>query len=124
MSLVENAGAFLPDCSQRIDREEAPVVDLLGSDAPVGWSIGLGIEQRFQSVERCWLRRITVERLDGLFDREPDRFNFFGQRFQTVLGDNLLSSPLLDKNRVCFVVGGTEASSDKGRSNNRRWCIS
>ena len=46
---------------QVVDVEEAPIVDLLGGDTPVGEPIDLGADQLVQTLNDCGVARCAVE---------------------------------------------------------------
>ena len=68
----EDRGILDPQPGQRVDVEEAPVVDLVEGRAPVGETIRLHLQQHVQLVEALGLAGLAVEDRDHRFDRLAD----------------------------------------------------
>ena len=58
---VEDIVELDADSDQRVDVEEAPVVDLVRGDPPVGETVGLGLDQLVQEVEAPGIARGPAE---------------------------------------------------------------
>src|SRR6267143_389691 len=59
-----------PDGGQLVDVEEAPVVDLLAGDAPVGGAVRLVGEQRVQRLHALGVAGLAVEEPDVVLDED------------------------------------------------------
>ena len=61
MGFLENAWVLHPDGTQFVNIEKTPVVDLLGSNLPVGESINLLLEQIIQEVKASRVLWIAIK---------------------------------------------------------------
>ena len=73
---------------QLVDVEKAPVIDLIGGDAPVGQPVNLFIEQFFQQIEASRLTRPAIELCHGFVDEQAD-FGDSGQGQRRLPGSTL-----------------------------------
>ena len=95
MGRLEHLGAIHANGGQVVHIEKAPVVDLLGRDAPVAQAVGLPLDQRIQHVEAARVAALAVEAPHRLLDRGAHFGRRIGQRRQPALED-LLLAPALD----------------------------
>ena len=65
---LENVLAFHAEGGEVVDVKEPPVVDLIGSDPPVGQPVALVLQEVVQEVEASGFSRLAVEDRDVLFD--------------------------------------------------------
>ena len=80
MDRLEGAGVLDAQARQCIDVEEAPVVDVAGSEPPVAELVVLAFEQMVQRKRRrCAIR-------SGAIGREPTRDGVVGSRYALQLG--------------------------------------
>ena len=79
MGRVEHLLVLDAQSRERVDVEEAPVVDLVRRRPPVRQAVGLRLEQLVQPVEAGGASRRAVEPADRGVDAVPDRRRLVGQ---------------------------------------------
>ena len=92
----EDRRVFHPQGRELVDIEEAPIIDFLGRDTPVGEPIGLLIEQSIEIVEAARLASHAVEVRDARIDQRADAGAGGGQRGEPPLDNFFLARPRRD----------------------------
>ena len=88
---LEHLRLLHPDGGQLVDVEEAPVVDLLAGDAPVGGAVRLVGEQRVQRLHALGVAGLAVEEPDVVLDEGAHRGRRRQQRDQLLTADLLFA---------------------------------
>ena len=99
---IENLGQLHPNGRQVVDVEKAPVIDLLSRDLPECQPVGLRIQQFIKSIEAPRIADVSINRLDGFFDRPLDLRRFGAPPLEPPLNDLLFTSAFLDPFRIGF----------------------
>ena len=94
------------DGRERVDVEEAAVVDLFRRDAPVGEPIDLRREEPIEEVEAARLARLAVEDRDVLLEVLADARVRRAEGRDAPLDDFLLAAPLVTLLRILLVTRG------------------
>ena len=87
-------GLFHTQCSQFVDIEETPVVDLLRGYTPVTETIDLALQQSVEQIEALWLTRRAIEKGYCVLKKGPHRRIRLGQCCQAPLDDFLFALAL------------------------------
>ena len=112
--LFEDGRILHPDCPQGIDIEESAIVDLLGSDAPMGDAIDLIAKKRVQQIETARVASCAVESIHIGVNERPDCAAVLIQGPETTLDDLFFPVTFRDPLRVLLCGGRqvTERSDD------------
>ena len=101
---VEHHRVLDADGSERVDVEEAPVVDLLRRDAPPGQSVRLRGQQPVEQVEAARHPGLAVEPAHVLLDEAAHQPARIAERGKPPLHHLLLAPPLLLPGRIALVA--------------------
>src|SRR6516165_2657722 len=102
MNRVENFWLLDPNRRQFVDIEEAPIIDLVGGNAPEAQAIGLVLQQPFKPIEAARVAFNAVNFCKRYVNGCADIGAGFGQRRETTLDHFLLPQALLYSRLVGF----------------------
>ena len=72
MSCLKYLLIFHPNTGKIVGVEEPPIVDVIGSDPPIGQAEALRFDEFVQFFEACGISGVSIDRLDGSQDAGSD----------------------------------------------------